>query len=86
MAQSSALKVVPRPNFRRPPQVRHPQRAHRQRQAPHSPKHRAHQLNVIRVRALTKHLRYLIKPQTAARDDDVKSNEGQQGFGVEVHR
>ncbi len=30
-------------------------------------------------------LQYPVKHQTAARDDDVKSNEGQQGFGVEVY-
>jgi len=30
--------------------------------------------------------RYLVKQQTAARDDDVKREKGQQGFGVEVHR
>jgi hypothetical protein len=27
-----------------------------------------------------------VKHQPAARDDDMKSEKGQQGFGVEVHR
>jgi hypothetical protein len=49
-------------------------------------KHRAHQLAVVVVCALAKRLHYLVKQQTAARDDDVKSEKGQQGFGVEVHR
>ena len=52
---------------------------------PHRPKHRAHQLGVVVVRAMAKRLRYRVKHQPAARDDDVKSDEGQQGFGVEVH-
>jgi len=69
----------------RPAQVRHAQRAHRHRQTPHRPKHRAHQLGVVGVCALAKCTRYLVKHQPAARDDDVESEKGQQGFGVEVH-
>jgi hypothetical protein len=68
------------------PKIPHPQRAHRQRQTPRRPKHRAYQLGVVVVRALAKRLRFLVKHQPAARDDDVKSEKGQQGIGVEVHR
>ncbi len=67
---------------RRPAQVRHPKRSHRQRQTPQPPKQRAQQLGVVRTFA--ERLRYLVKQQPAACDDDVKSDKGKQGFGVEV--
>ena len=47
--------------------------------------HSAHQLGVVVVCALAKRLRYLVKHLATGRDVDVKSEKGQQGFGVEVH-
>jgi hypothetical protein len=35
---------------------------------------------------LAKRLRYLVEQQASDCDDDMKSEKGQQGFGVEVHR
>ena len=74
------------PSPSRPPEVRHLQRAHRQSQTPHRSKHRANQLGVVVIRAMAKRLGYLVKYQATARDDVVKSDEGQQGIGLEVHR
>ncbi len=73
------------PSSSRPTEVRHLQRAHRQSQTPHRSKQRAHQLGVVVISAMAKHQGYLVKYQATARDDDVKNDEGQQGFGVKVH-